>query len=105
MSCWLPYHQWPIDGQSVAPGTGLRHAGFAVWPHEGFLPDGTKHVLAESYPAIFSMPVDYGPCRPDDQHQRDAWKVLQMLLKARNQERLPHLFHINEQRVGRITDV
>ena len=76
---------------------------FVVWPHESLAPDGTKHVLAESYPAICRDPDDFGPCR--DQHQRDAWKVLQMLMMRRKQGTLCDLFQVKEQPFGRITGV
>jgi hypothetical protein len=85
-----------------------REAGrldFMVWPHEGLTPDGKKHVLVESYPAICACPGDYGECRPTDQNQRDAWKVLQTLLKKRNEGTLQLLFQIKEQPFGRITGV
>jgi hypothetical protein len=85
-----------------------REAGrldFVVWPHESLAPDGTKHVLVESYPAVCQGPGDYGPCRVNDQNQRDAWKVLQMLVTKRNDGALPRLFQIKEQPFGRITGV
>jgi hypothetical protein len=85
-----------------------REAGkldFCVWPHEheGFAPDGSRHVIAESYPAICGYAGDFGPCR--DQHQRDAWKVLQMLLMRRNDGTLHDLFQVKEQPFGRIAGV
>jgi hypothetical protein len=83
-----------------------REAGrldFVIWPHEGLAPDGTKHVLAESYPALCKSPDDFGPCR--DQHQRDAWKVLQMLLMRRSERTLCELFRIKEQPFGRVAGV
>ena len=85
-----------------------REAGrldFVIWPHENLVPDGTKHVLVESYPAICTYSGDYGPCRANDQNQRDAWKVLQTLLKNRNDGTLGDLFQIKEQPFGRITGV
>jgi hypothetical protein len=85
-----------------------REAGrldFVVWPHESLTPDGTKHVLVESYPALCESNVDYGPCRLTDQNQRDAWKVLQMLLRRRNDGTLNRLFEIKEQPFGRIAGV
>jgi hypothetical protein len=85
-----------------------REAGrldFVVWPHESLTPDRTKHVLVESYPAVCVCPGDYSPCRANDQNQRDAWKVLQTLLKKRSDGTLPHLFQIKEQPFGRITGV
>jgi hypothetical protein len=78
---------------------------FEVWPHECMSPNGTKHVLVESYPAVCACPSEYGPCRANDQNQRDAWKVLQALLKKRNYGTLPGLFHIKEQPLGRILGV
>jgi hypothetical protein len=85
-----------------------REAGrldFVVWPHESLAPDGSKHVLVESYPAVCVCPGDYGPCRANDQNQRDAWKVLQTLVKKRDDGTLPRLFRIKEQPFGRITGV
>jgi hypothetical protein len=76
---------------------------FCVWPHECSAPDGTRHVIAESYPAICSYTGDFGPCR--DQHRRDAWKVLQMLLAKRNEGTLQTLFHMREHPFGRIAGV
>lgn len=76
---------------------------FEVWPHETLAPDGTKHVLVESYPAICPAPASYGRC--DDDHQKDAWKVLQYLLGRRSNGSLPSLFEIPEQSVGRIDRV
>ena len=85
-----------------------RDAGkldFVVWPHESLVPDGKKHVLAESYPAVCACPGDYGPCRANDQNQRDAWRVLQALLARRADGTLSQLFRIKEQRFGRVIDV
>lgn len=85
-----------------------REAGrldFLVWPHESLAPDGTKHVFVESYPAVCACPGEYGPCRANDQNQRDAWKVLQALLKRRSDGTLGALFQIKEQPFGRITGV
>lgn len=86
----------------------LRERGeidFTVWPHECLAPTGTRHVLAESYPAICERLVEYGACRTDDPHQRDAWRVIQMLLSHREHGRLPDLFQIKERPFGRISDV
>lgn len=85
-----------------------RDAGrldFAVWPHECLVPDGMRHVLIESYPAVCSYFGDYGPCRANDQNQRDAWKVLQALVKARHDGTMRELFQVKEQPFGRITGV
>lgn len=78
---------------------------FEVWPHETLTPTGSKHVLVESYPAVCASPEDFGPCRANDQNQKDAWKVLQALKKSRTDGRLGDLFHIKEQPFGRITNV
>jgi len=85
---------------------GLREAGeidFEVWPQETMSPSGNKHVLVESYPSICPKVDDYGECR--DEHQRDAWKVLQFLVEARANESLHQLFEIPEQPCGRVEGV
>jgi hypothetical protein len=76
---------------------------FVVWPHECLAPSGAKHVLAESYPAICPTLGDFGQCRDD--HQRDAWRVLQMLVTRRNERRLRDLFQLKERQFGRINCV
>lgn len=78
---------------------------FTVWPHETWRPDGAQHVLVESYPALCPQLNDYGPCRDNDGHQRDAWRVLQMLISARAEGTLAEMFNINEVRFGRISEV
>jgi hypothetical protein len=45
---------------------------FLIWPHEADQPNGNKHVLVESYPAVCPNLDDYGPCR--DGHQGLASK-------------------------------
>jgi hypothetical protein len=85
---------------------GLREKGevdFEVWPQETILPSGDKHVFVESYPSICPSLDDYGDCRDD--HQRDAWKVLQFLVEARANESLHRLFEIPEQPCGRVEGV
>lgn len=85
-----------------------REAGeldFVIWPHESQLPDGTRHTLVESYPAICPCPDDYGACRPNDPNQRDAWKVLEYLRNKRNEGSLNGLFQIKEQPFGRIIGI
>ena len=72
---------------------------FQVWPQEGEQPDGGKHLLVESYPAIYPKLDDYGPCHDD--HQKDAWKVLQWLLKADAAGSLGRAFAIALQPFGR----
>jgi len=102
---------------------------FVIWPHESVRPDGKKHCLVESYPAICPMlccphcNMPYLPRSSDgsyevrhcascqepghwlDSHQEDAWKVLQALLKNRYEGTLDGLFQIKEQPFGRITGV
>jgi hypothetical protein len=78
---------------------------FVVWPQEDRTPDGKKHVLVESYPAICPLPADFGPCRPGDNDQRDAWKVLQMLIAKQGDGSLRDLFRVPEIPVGRVNGV
>jgi hypothetical protein len=83
-----------------------REAGkfdFVVWPLECLDPDGTKHVIAESYPSICPKFVDTVQCR--NNHQKDACRVLQMLLLKRNEGKLRDLFRIREQQFGRRADI
>ena len=54
---------------------------FCVWPQECRQPDGNRHIIVESYPSICPVPENLGPC--EDDNQRDAWKVLQMLVTKR----------------------
>jgi hypothetical protein len=85
-----------------------RSAGtleFVVWPHETLEPNGSQHVLVESYPAICACPGEYGDCRSNDQNQRDAWKVLQAIRKRQNDCTLNNAFQIKEQPFGRISGV
>lgn len=112
-----------------------REAGrfdFVVWPHESLVPDETKHVLVESYPAVCSalcctrcqrtyparqpgtsrktyVPRFCQPCNQidiwKDSNQEDAWKVLQLLVATRNDGTLAELFQIKEQPFGRINSV
>jgi hypothetical protein len=115
-----------------------REAGrldFVIWPHECLAPDGKRHVLVESYPAVFPplcctrcqhpypprkqtgtsrkkkkyVPRYCATCRQNDMwkdaNQEDAWKVLQALLKKRKSGTLASLFEIKEQSFGRITGV
>jgi hypothetical protein len=86
----------------------MREAGevdFVVWPQETLEPDGLKHVLVESYPAICPVPSDFGPCRDTDGNQKDAWKVLQMLISKRADGTLGDLFRIQELPFGRYSGI
>jgi len=85
-----------------------RDAGefdFVVWPQESLEPDGSKHVFVESYPAICPIPSDFGPCRPNDGNQKDAWRVLQMLIASRAEGTLTDLFQIPEMPFGRCSGI
>ena len=85
----------------------MKMVDFEVWPHENLKPDGSRNVLVESYPAITPQleEEEYGPCRQGDSHQRDARRVLQMLVKAREAGTLGDFFDIREQQIGRVTGV
>ena len=84
-----------------------RHEGkvdFRVWPHElheNLEPTG--HVLAECYPAICPIPKSWGECQGGD--ERDAWKVLQFLVAANQEDRINSLFDVPELPFGRIDSV
>lgn len=59
---------------------------FTIWPHEGA--DGREchtetHVLLEGYPAILPEPAEPCPCQ--NEHARDAWKMLSWM-RIRNAE-------------------
>lgn len=114
-----------------------REAGrldFVVWPHESLAPDGKRHVLVESYPAVFPplcctrcqrvyparkqsgtirkkkyVPRFCETCKRNDiwkdPNQEDAWKVLQALIERRSDGTLGGLFQIKKQPFGRITGV
>ena len=81
----------------------LRDEGeveFHVWPQEGLVPDPYKHILAESYPAIYPELSDYGECT--DEHCRDAWKVLRWMTVQDKQGSLERCFEISPQPFGRV---
>ena len=106
-----------------------RTIDFVIWPQELNQPDGKKHCLVESYPAICPIlccpgcQTPYLPRSSDgpylprrctnclelggwrDGHQEDAWKVLQMLVTKNLNGSLPELFEILEQDFGRISNV
>lgn len=56
------------------------------------MPDAGKHVIVESYPAIYPEPPNYGQCT--DEHCRDAWRVLQWVLGHHEEETLGDCFNI-----------
>lgn len=93
---------------SLAGLLSRRDAGelsFDVWPQEVFEPQADKHLLVESYPAIFPKldDKDDGPCTDD--HQRDAWRVLDWVLWADETETLRAAFTIPLTHFGRIERV
>lgn len=84
----------------------LRKKGdlnFRVWPQEGIAPEDDKHVIVESYPAIYPEPPDHGECT--DEHCRNAWKVLQWVLGHHEKETLGDYFDIAPVPFGRIENV
>lgn len=82
---------------------GQGEVDFRVWPQEGFAPEEDKHVIVESYPAIYPEPPDYGGCT--DEHCRDAWRVLQWMLGHHENEALGDYFDIAPVPFGRVENV
>ena len=76
---------------------------FVVWPQEGFEPPLEKHLVVESYPSICPKLEDYGPCVDD--HQRDAWRVLDWILREATIDRLERAFSIPPKSFGRIEGI
>ena len=76
---------------------------FVVWPQEVLEPPPDRHLLVESYPAIYPTPQDFGPCVDDD--QRDAWRVLDWILNASASESLAAAFSIPQLAFGRYEGV
>lgn len=82
----------------------LRENGelkFAVWPFEEVSPN--QSVLVETYPAICPKCPDDSKCKGDD--EKDAWKVLQMLVERNSNGTLIELFDVPERHFGRVTGV
>jgi len=82
----------------------LRESGklnFSVWPFEPIDPDG--HVLVESYPAICPTCANNSQVRGKD--ERDAWKVLQCLVKATESSEIGKWFDVLSRPFGRIENV
>lgn len=80
-----------------------RDAGelsFVVWPQEGIDPLPGAHLVVESYPSLCPRPDSYGPCTDD--HQRDAYRVLDWLLGKAAANELERVFSIQEKPFGRI---
>lgn len=80
-----------------------REIAFHVWPQEGLTIAGALHVVAEGYPAVCAALDTFGPCRDD--HERDAWRMLQLVRKALLDDRLHDLFRVPELRCGRVQHV
>jgi hypothetical protein len=76
---------------------------FVVWPQENFEPPLDQHLIVESYPSICPKLEDYGPCVDD--HQRDAWRVLDWMLGEATTDRLEKTFSIQPKSFGRIEGV
>jgi hypothetical protein len=76
---------------------------FTVWPQEALDPPPDHHLVVESYPAICPRLVDYGPC--GDDHQRDAWRVLDWILRAADSQTLGRSFVVQPKPFGRIEGV
>lgn len=74
---------------------------FSVWPFEEVSPG--QSVIVETYPAICPKCPDDSRCKGDD--ERDAWKVLQMLVEHNSHGTLVDLFKVSEQNFGRIAGV
>ena len=76
---------------------------FRVWPQEGLIPDSDKHLVVESYPAMYPEPASYGACR--DEHCRDAWKVLRWMVEADASGTLEQAFELTLKPFGRVEGV
>ncbi len=76
---------------------------FRVWPQEVIVPDADRHVIVESYPAMYPEPMSYGDCR--DEHCQDAWKVLQWILGESTSGTLTRAFDLPEKPFGRVEGV
>jgi len=80
-----------------------KQLDFFVWPHDGLVIPNKKHVFVESYPSLAPSLEDYGPCTDDN--QRDAWKVLDMLINRQNDDSIGDLFDIPHIPFGRYENV
>lgn len=76
---------------------------FRVWPQEGAAPPERGHVLVESYPAICRVPGE--PRRPEDEHHRDARRVLDWMLRADRADQLGPAFQLPPLPFGRVEGV
>ncbi len=112
ISQWYLGSGGTVGFSSITGMAALRHLmnmraqgeiDFRVWPQEGLTPDADKHVIVESYPAVYPEPPDYGECT--DEHCRDAWKVLQWMLREANDRTLKCRFEMAPKPFGRIEGV
>jgi hypothetical protein len=78
---------------------------FQVWPQEGLVPEADKHVVVESYPAMYPEPYDFGPCPDNDRDCRDAWKALRWMVQADACGTLEQAFEVVPQPFGRAVGV
>ncbi len=86
----------------------LRDQGeieFQVWPQECNTSDGARHIMVESYPAIYPEPQDFGGCRENDEHCHDAWKALQWMLQKAKAGTLGRYFNIAPKPFGRVEGI
>jgi hypothetical protein len=77
------------------------HLRFSVWPFEEVHP--SEHVLVETYPAICPK-CHHSPCCQGDD-EKDAWKVLQMLVAKNEDGTLAEHFQVPELPYGKIAGV
>jgi hypothetical protein len=86
----------------------LREHGdvdFQVWPQESLVPETDKHVIVESYPAMYPEPSDFGGCPDNDRDCRDAWKALRWMVQADASGTLEQAFELTPQPFGRAVGV
>jgi len=67
------------------------------------MPEDDKHLIVESYPAIYPEPLDYGDCT--DEHCKDAWKALQWMLGKANAGTLGRYFQIDSLPFRRVENI
>ena len=76
---------------------------FQVWPQEGDVLNVGKHIVVESYPAMYPEPASYGDCQ--DEHCQDAWKVLQWIIRADASGTIEQAFELAPRPFGRFEDI
>lgn len=80
-----------------------RELAFAVWPQEGLEPPADGHLVVESYPAV--CPPVAADGRWEDEHQRDAVRVLDWVLRAAATATLGSAFTVRPRPFGRVDGV